>query len=470
MARRTDDDSSPLGPCPHRVQLTWSRSGRPDADRLEGLLGTPALPVPRRCGPGILADGRFHTSGCRWLQLRVDRSEGTLRRNAADLAGYIRFLLCERGLHHADPARSDVFAATYDDLLAYRSHQLTECRVSPARWSQINSSIKQFHEFAQQHYGLRLPWTPRAIPVRLHGHVVQSNQLGARTKRGSSGVPLDPYYAELLVQGAMRVDVDGVDHGGPAVERDVALVCLGLATGARRHTATYLTAYELPSPTDRSINVARIPDLITKNLAGGDALAFEHRLQVVRDYVSGPRHDTARLGVGRRWADDPIRISAADAAGWRGSDDRREYALRWTATSADLRRRLVAPDGSSPLVFLRTDTGTPLSTRTASRIVADARDFVRRHIEGDFPAKFRLHDLRHTYAVHLAVLIYRQHLAPHISGAARDAYLTRAVNDAVGIVQASLGHATVESTRLYVTHAAAQILSGVPTDAYLGEL
>jgi integrase len=437
-------------------------------ERLEAVLGAVPLPVPRVSSTSILVDGRFHTASCRWLAIRQAKSPATTRRNAADVAGDLSYLLNDRALAHPDPSRSDIFAVELNDVLAYRSHLLHERQLSHARWNQINSSIKQLHEFAHARYGLPTPWTSKIVAAGNSGRMVRSNQLAARTKRGSSGIPLDPYWAEILVQGAMRIGADGTDHSGPAAERDVAYIALKLGLGARRGPAHLLTTHEIPPATQRPFGVARLPDQITKNLAGGDAMAFEHRMRIVRDYIAGPRRATALLGA-QDPPSDAITLTHATATDWTGTR-RNGTALtrRWTDTGEVLRRQLRDPDGTSPILFLDVQTGTPLSARTMSRIVATARDFARSHIEPDFPAGLRDHDLRHTYAVHLTVAICRATVAELISGPERDAYLTRHVNDAVNAVQASLGHASPETTRLYTTHAAAQLLSGIPTDAYFG--
>lgn len=440
-------------------------------ERLTQLLGEPPLPVPEIALSSILVDGRFHTASNRWLTTRRAKAPRTIEENARDLAAWIDYLRNEHGLTGPDEANADVFAATEDHLLAYHAklqHQ-PGTRISPDAWRKRLSVIKQFHEYAQQRYGLRPPFHLKTV-FTASGAKVTTTGLAPRVRKNSVGSPVDPYYANDLVQGAWRIDANGEEHGDECVERDAAYISFGLGSGARRHTLFGLTIHELPPPRTGVINVMRIPDLITKGDAGGDALVFEHRLQPVRDYISGARTDLAALSRKHFHPDDPLVITEADTHQWRAVDHAgRPRRGRWNDTTIDDRLQMVHDDGTSPMVWLNTRNGCPLGYRQLHRIVATAASFTRSHINPGFPARFRPHDLRHTFAVHMAVAIVRGRIERDIAGPAARAYATPLVRDAVHIVCASMGHTNPQTTTTYLTHATSQLLSGIPIDAYLGD-
>ena len=105
------------------------------------------------------------------------------------------------------------------------------------------------------------------------------------------------------------------------------------------------------------------------------------------------------------------------------------------------------------MVWLNAYKSSPITYDQAGSIVSGARDWTRNHVHEDFPARFRTHDLRHTYATHLTVCIFKQSVAPHLHPDVADAYTPVRVADAVEIAKLSLGHASESSTRLYVQHA-----------------
>ncbi|MEI7863416.1 MAG: tyrosine-type recombinase/integrase [Planctomycetota bacterium] len=67
--------------------------------------------------------------------------------------------------------------------------------------------------------------------------------------------------------------------------------------------------------------------------------------------------------------------------------------------------------------------------------------------------ELRTHDLRHTYATHLTVAIYKGGLRGYVKADDVDAYTVSSVESAVPMAMLSLGHASETSTRLYVQHA-----------------
>jgi integrase len=381
--------------------------------------------------------------------------ETTIRSHAYRLASYIGYLRNERGLDHPEEALADVFAATEDDLNAfYRSRQFTEeTRVSSASWRGQLSTIKQFHEFLRELYDVPLPFRLTTFMTAGGFTGTTAPDLRPRTKVGSRGTPITPGFAELLVQGAYRIDRDGRQQSGLVVDRDAAFVSLGLATGMRLGSLSHVTTYEIPEKSSGPFTTIRVPDFITKGDAGGDALVFAHHLSAVHNYIGGARAE--QIGSAKRpyRPKKPLQIVDADADQWSIEADGKRRSYRWAETDEVTRRRLVNPDGTTPVVWLNAYKPSPITYDQAGGIVSGARDWTREHILEEFPGRFRTHDLRHTYATHLTVCIFKQAIAPHVHPDVSDAYLPVRVADAVEIAKLSLGHASESSTRLYVQSA-----------------
>ena len=140
---------------------------------------------------------------------------------------------------------------------------------------------------------------------------------------------------------------------------------------------------------------------------------------------------------------------------------------RWSVIADTERRRLVTPDGASAVLFLNEYNGAPLKYSSYQHAVSGARDFVRERISADFPAGFRLHDLRHTYAVHMTLAILRDVIADAVPGDRREDWMVDRIASAVEMVKFSLGHASEASTQLYIS--TAHRFLGIPIGQFIGE-
>jgi len=148
-----------------------------------------------------------------------------------------------------------------------------------------------------------------------------------------------------------------------------------------------------------------------------------------------------------------------------GDDSQRR---RWATMTDAERRRLVLSDGSSPILFLNEYNGEPLAYSSFQHVVDGAADFVRERVNSNFPDRLRLHDLRHTYAVHLTVAIFRGVIADTIAHGRRDDWVVDHIAAAVELVKFSLGHASESSTRLYIQ--TAHRFLNIPVDQFLGRI
>ena len=440
-----------------------------DRTVLGRVLGTQPLPVQHVDAPSLLVDGRVHTAASRWLlrKYRYRPVESTVISHARRLAHYIAYLRNERGLDHPDPSRADLFAATEDDVRAfYRARQFApETAVTSDAWRAQLSTIKQVHEYLAETYHVPIPFRITTFTTPVGTTATTAIDLRPRTRSASRGTPLTPGFAELLVQGALRIDHNGRQTDAKTVDRDAAAISLALGSGVRHETLANITTYEIPSATTQPFTVIRVPDFITKGDAGGDALFFARRLPLIRGYTDGARAEL--VAEGRPYnPSNPIRIVEADSDTWTAEHAGKTITRRWAETDSVTRRRLVNPDGSTPVLLLSAYKATPLSYDQVGAITADARDWTRQNLNPDFPGRFRTHDLRHTYATHLTVCIFKGAVAPHLRVDAADAYLPHRIPDAVEMAKLSLGHASQASTRLYNQHA--YKLLDIPLDEFLG--
>ncbi|MFE7330759.1 hypothetical protein ACFU8W_38625 [Streptomyces sp. NPDC057565] len=441
----------------------------PDLDLLNRALGAVPLPVEAVAAPSIMVDGRFHTAACRWLKRRHDSKpvSETSVAHARRLVTYIQFLRDERHRIHPDEFRSDVFATTAEDLKAfYRQRQYDpEKLVASSTWKDQRVTIKLFHQFLLNTYGVPLPFTLRRVFLKSGQSVEAMEGLQPRRRAGSRGTPITPEFADLLVQAALRIDSRGRQRTNAAVDRDAALVSLGLAAGLRRGTLAAITHYEIPPESEEDFTDFAVPDFITKGDAGGETLAFTYRLAQVHNYLAGHRTELASLGRSYR-PKDPLRLVRADRRGWTALAGDREVSGDWTETDKELRYRMIDIDGSSPLMWLDTRTGEPIGYDMCGRITASARDWARVHLEPKFPQRFRAHDLRHTYATHLTICIFKGAVAAWVHPDMAEAYTAAKLRDALEIAQLSLGHSSEESTKLYLRHA--HRFLNIPFDEFLG--
>lgn len=443
-------------------------------------LGIDPLPIPapqQSPEPFLTINGRIHRPTSDFLRTfaRARAQADTARRYASDLRSWLDYLCNVRGYHPHEDHRDPVFEATEQDLAAYwRRRQYGEQahRLSSDGWKNARKAIKRFYEHAQRAYFHPPPFNIRTFQSREGWRGTQIEGYAPRRQNiGSAGTPLTPAWADQLLLGALRLTLDGEQKSFSGSDRDHALISLALGTGMRRQNLVYVTTYEIPPVTELALTVTQVADLITKNGAGGDALTFTHRLPAVHGYMAGARcDDTSRQPYRPQRA---LRLVNADSRRFSFCDPSAEqphfvHTRTWAEADAQLRRRLVNPDGTSPILFLNTLTGAPLAYSSAQHVVADAAAHVRQHINPDFPVDFRLHDLRHTYAVHLTVAIYRDVLRDTLRASARpsDSWVVDHIAQAVELTKTSLGHASGASTKLYVQ--TAHRFLGIPIEHFLG--
>ena len=461
----------------HTVDLlspfTW------DADKLAALaeiLGEPCRIPLKGCDSwALMINGsRVHTPSYSWLKLRANKSASTSEKSARHIKFWVEFLLNKPDSRwDDDECFSDVMVATEWDLYECKQHCLEELEWSPSQWNSFLSNVKQFHEYIKERFKVPRPFTLQEVPGR-DGQIVTTTGLSVRDNASSSGTPLTPDYADLLLRGASRTDSSGVGHDGPSSPRDVAFINHALAGGQRRESLALMTIYEVPPPPTNGspFVMARVPDASAKNLKGSISRAFEFRMQRVRNYINAPtfgRGDLVAASIRNHQKGikgEPLRVHSANASTWTEVDADGVVGQKraWNDTTADQRRRLVDADGSSPLIHL-TMKGKPMSVHTASAIVERARKFVIDNLDDLFPPDFTLHDCRHTFAVHFAICHYLGELQRWDSN-----YRQANLQNALWMTQVALGHTDPASTSMYTSHAQDQMAADppIPVDRYVG--
>ena len=461
-----------------------------DLGAVERALGEAPLDLRRKDhvpAPYITVDGRLNpsTSYFLWHHCRSSPHLGTATRIAGDLRHWVTFLVNERNLPPFIDHRDPILQATEDDFQAF--HRLSQHpesvdpeagrdvdghAMTSGSWANVRSSTKRLYEHLARLHQHPMPFDVIEVTHQQTGRrgtTIVGYQPRRRTV-GSRGTPIDPRFAQVLLQGALRIDADGQQRAYLGADRDQAVLALGFAAGIRRNNLVNVTTYEVPKCVSKDFTVTRVADFITKGDAGGDAFVFAHYLPPIWDYIEGRR---AELVAAKRYAPtSPLHIEGADEVRVRYVDPARTEAgtqtRQWVTADEAFRVRLVNPDGSSAILCLNEYTAEPLAYDSLSNIIESARAFAQAHIEPAFPKAFRIHDLRHTYAVHLLLAIYHGAIARNLPKHRHSDYTVDHLSAALDLVKTSLGHASEDSTKLYL--ATAHRFLGIPADHFVGAL
>ena len=382
----------------------------------------------------ITVAGKPHTVASAYLENQQSLSWDTQQKKARHLRLLIDFAVNTKRYSadrcDLDKPSGDVFDLKRDDYaeLAAASYDVMQ----PSTWGAFNSTVKEFFQFAHLNFGLPGPFflsqhqTPWGKTTK--------NGFERRGKRQSIGLALEPDWVQSILQTSKMV---GSSNAGSQFQsRDVAFMSLALATGMRRSSLLATVTYEVPKvPRDRRTGEKlpftefQVPWATTKYNAGTTALTFAQYLPAVHAWIG----DFERKNLPEVDVEDAIVLTSADSEGWTGRAGRNAMSGKWADTPMDVRSRMVEHDGSSPLLFLN-QHGRPLAETSASQIFPNAAALARKQPNMSKLPRVRLHDTRHTYAVHLGYVLtmagYEQPL-DHV----RD----------------SLGHMSEMTTRGYTT-------------------
>jgi len=272
---------------------------------------------------------------------------------------------------------------------------------------------------------------------------------------------LEPDFTRLFLRGLRGLGADGeTDDGyrGRELARNTAVGELALATGLRLQEFSYLLRYEIPALPPKPTAVP-IPFPVSAGVTKGrkfrttwisyEALAAVHGyLQLDRAVTA----DGAPWLPSRRWG-EPLLVTEPDERGGRVNGVRR----RWDGLTPHERRRLVAPEGGSCLLAVKSGGGPFTAWASVFERTADR---IRSGVEPRFP-HVHPHRLRHSFSMRTLEYLVSGHYRQaaklvQATGAGGDGgpdaalvfYLSKA--DPLLVLRDLLGHSSVLTTEKYL--------------------
>lgn len=401
------------------------------------------------------------------LPLNGVRSRHSLRAYGYDIVVWLRFLteVCDKTVWEA--ARADVEA-----FHRIRRRSDPGSRISAASWNRSIAAIDKLYEWGVRQGLLRSsPFSHREIwrrnRARTQGKIVARNDAfeGRANRNTIRFVTLEDFQRFRDV-GLRGLTADGTERPGARDRnglRNVLFAELLVVTGLRLEEASFLLAFELGALPGANASCRQIwlnlPAGLTKGERGRAILIPDDLLHRLRTYIRVERaHAVTKFKARQGWklVERPILVRRPIAgSGNLVLPDGRAVLLE--VFSPEERERLVICEADNspiePAVLWLTEVGQPM--RPNSWEVAFARACQRCQANG-FPIDISPHQLRHTFAVHmLAMLIQRQlgGQSSESSAGPAEGY-RRILGDPLQQVQRLLGHASLETTSIYLDHIA----------------
>jgi integrase len=406
--------------------------------------------------PGVPRPTVFVNRWLRELPLNGAPATRTWQNGANCLRDWLAFLQV-RGVSPLGDGRD--LRAALGMYAEYRLASELKDRWDPSTWNLNMGILSGFYRWArEQGIASAVPFSYRTGRRMAEGVLVEveRNLAKLRTPRPHTTIKyLERDFAELFVRGLAGLGPDGEPdprYRGREAARNAAMAHMVLSSGLRRQEFTHLTIYEVPPLPARPRTLPVLFPLshaITKGQKARTSWISYEALAEVHQYIE---LDRAASAEGFTWRPpsklgEPLVVEESDWEGAFLNGERRS----WRKLRPAERLRLVAPDGSSPLLGLQS-SGKPfvdwatVFRRTSARI--------RDRFEPRFPT-VAPHRLRHSMAMatlEWLVTGYYQRAAALAADTGDDAamalYLTR--NDPMLILRDLLGHQSVLSTELYI--------------------
>jgi site-specific recombinase XerD len=360
---------------------------------------------------------------------------------------------------HLDKRGVDLFAgrAALRDALAdlyvrRRIDPPLEDRWGPATWNRFVAAIDNFYNWAvEEELTTSLPFSYSWARNPYTGQPVRRNRATERNARRHATIRWlgDEQHQLFRDVGMVGLLPDGTacqGFSGRNAARNAAFADLLRGSGVRVQEGSHLLIFELPElPTGSPLFVdLPLPPAICKGGIGRTTWLPLDALRRLHRYVGFERGVVAARS---RWHPrDATVVTDADAKGGRVDGKR----VRWAQLGPAERRRLVMPDGGSPLLML-TATGSPMTDWEEVFNAATARC---RALDSSFPSKVHPHMFRHSFAIHALGWLQRE--------AARIAIKNLKAGDTGVLAQYQktfdplialrdlLGHASVTTTQVYL--------------------
>jgi integrase len=442
-----------------------------DRAACEGLPSVPAVDLREGMPFFLTEDGEPLWLVNRWLRsLAMDGgpSPRTWQAYAYDLKGVIEFL---------DTRGVDVFAMDEDLVDAYHAYRRGDDgplskRLRPVSWNRAVTTLdKVFGWAVGQKIIEKPPFNYKQIRVRYGEGWTDAKVNLAKEKTYRPHVTLQwlepAWLAKFIDFGLAGRGLDGQpdpEFRGRHPKRNASIAEVMSGVGLRRTECLALLAFEWPvdPADDKHIEVFAVPPEVAKGRRARRVWIWPKTLRRVNNYRRSERADVVARAT---WAPErPLVVTNCDRYGGRIDGEK----TTWAELTVGERRRLVHPDGGSPLLFVAAD-GSPLldvkdqfsaaSTRCQSLELAalsyDTRAAAAKAgVYAQFPA-VRSHRLRHSYAVLTLRWLQVNHIRAVLKLLRRgvdDAYIAEILrrHDSLVILRDLLGHSFVATTEVYL--------------------
>ncbi len=383
---------------------------------------------------------------------------------ARDIAQFLNFLWASR----CEKSWRDVTEADHLAYLVWRRRDDAGPRVAGSTWNREVALLNQFYLWGVGRG--HVPANPitqrdrRPAPVEARGWRARGSVSGTTPATYAHDAVREKVqwlppaaYRRWRDVGLRGYGVDGLADSrfrGRWSARNATFTDLMVRTGMRLTEQASLTVFEVP--THRGAGGYQrfwLPGATAKNFSArwiyvpeslvGDLAAYA---EIDRAEVAEHARAAGRCQHIRRplVIEDPARPEVVVASSGRG------YRVKVSQLGPAERRRLLlaSPQGLEPAAFWLDEDGLPLSVSTWKSIFAAANKRCRAH---DVDLHCHAHMLRHTFAVVTLEQLQRGHLAAlgEMTPEQRGHY-TRIFGDPLDWVRRRLGHASLQTTMVYL--------------------
>ena len=291
---------------------------------------------------------------------------------------------------------------------AYAVHRTSgpvEARFAASTWNQHVSVLSAFYQWAaSEGEASAVPFSYAQARSRYGQQVcdVQANLARRRAPKPHVTIKyLESDFVSMLVNalGGLRPDgAPDAGYRGRELARNAAVIRMALATGLRRREFTFLLSFEVPPspPPGHPVGLPvlfGVPAALAKGSKFRTTWIDAEALAAVHGYIG---LDRAASTTGSSWLPptrwgEPLLVTEPGPEGGRVNGRK----VRWASLTAGERRRLVAPDGGSCLLAVRSDGGPFTAWET---VLSRVSHRIRAQFEPRFPL-VHPHRLRHSMAM-----------------------------------------------------------------------
>lgn len=471
-----------------------NRSCRPHLSKAAiagGVREGAQLFVRKKWRPGLAADAAVRPTGFRdypadtyvyfdgdmrpvrsmndWIaDICVAKALTTVNTYSGEVARFANFLETEFDTTLLSPdmmADGDRFLKSYNALLvradASSADSLGAVGKSKSVVGKVRAALKSYYEFCLNDGRVStFPFSLVTTRTR-HGEITTMRHMqgGRITDSFRDPIPssqLKDYYRVGLLGLLPNGAPDDSFGSWETAQRNAAGFGLGVGLGLRHREILGTTVFEVPPAHPDGLTPARVAGAIAKGRRGRRVVGLSDWLVPVHRYIAGDRRLIARRATWRperAWVVIPERTSRTELVVITPSG--REETLKWSDLGHEQRRKLVMPQGGTPMVLLdhSKKNGAPLTdddSLNAALSAAGAR------CQRYWPAQqwsYTAHNLRHTFATELTMFLadserfVARFVVDHGRPPTWASMLER--QDKSRVVQDSMGHRDIETTNHY---------------------